>query len=204
MQPLQGTSPPPLSPAQLPFCDPCLELLFQRQGQKAIERHHMLKPGQRVLVAVSGGKDSLALWRVLLGLGYQTEGVHLGLDLGNFSGSSLASSREMARRLDRPLHIFSLVEMAGCTVDEVVRANRRRFCSVCGTLKRYYLNRLALELEFAALALGHHLDDETGRLLGNLIHGHQDHLDRQWPMLAESPGLCRKIKPLCRLGAEEV
>jgi uncharacterized protein (TIGR00269 family) len=130
--------------------------------------------------------------------------MHLGLDLGEFSGTSLASSQEMASRLGRRLHVFSLVEMAGCTIEEVVWANRRQFCSVCGTLKRYYLNRLSLELGFDAVATGHHLDDETGRLLGNMIHGHTEHLARQWPVLAEGPGLCRKIKPLCRLGAEEV
>ncbi len=186
------------------FCDPCLEIFFLRQVEKAIEKYAMLTPGQRVLVAVSGGKDSLALWQALIKLGYQAEGLHLKLELGDFSGVSLDSSREMARRLGSPLHVFALSDLAGCTVEEAARANRRQFCSVCGTLKRYYLNRLALELGAPAVATGHHLDDETGRLLGNLIHGHAHHLERQWPVLAEGPGLARKVKPLCRLGADEI
>lgn len=186
------------------FCDPCLDIFFLRQIEKAIDKYQMLSPGQRVLVAVSGGKDSLALWQALITLGYQAEGLHLKLEFGDFSGVSLASSQEMASRLQSPLHVVALRDLAGCAVEEVARANRRQFCSVCGTLKRYYLNRLALDLGAPAVATGHHLDDETGRLLGNLIHGHAHHLERQWPMLPEGPGLARKVKPLCRLGADEI
>ncbi len=187
------------------FCDGCLEIFFRRQVEKAIKDYGMLSPGQPVLTAVSGGKDSLALWQVLHDLGYDTEGLHLGLDLGPFSEASLASSQEMAARLGRPLHVFNLREMMGCDMAQVVRANRRAFCSVCGSMKRHYLNLLCTRLGAGTIATGHHLDDETGRLLGNLIHRHEHHLERQWPMLpASQRGLAAKIKPLCRLGGDEV
>ncbi|MFH1059740.1 MAG: ATP-binding protein [Pseudomonadota bacterium] len=186
------------------FCDPCLDIFFTRQVEKAIKKFHMLEPGQPVLVAVSGGKDSLALWRVLCELGYRAEGVHLLLELGPFSGASLASSQAMADLLGRPLHTRRLAELAGCTVQEAVWANKREFCSVCGTFKRYYLNRTAAELGFAVIASGHHLDDETGRLLGNLIHGRSEHIARTWPVLEGAGGFVKKIKPLCRLGGDEI
>lgn len=187
------------------FCDACLDLFFTRQVEKAIKQFAMLEPGQRVLVAISGGKDSLALWRALCGLGYEAEGVHLLLDLGPFSGASLSASQAMADLLGRPLHTRRLADLAGCTVQEAVWANKREFCSVCGTLKRYYLNRVAAELGFPAIATGHHLDDETGRMLGNLIHGRAEHLARTWPVLEGSEeGFVKKIKPLCRLAGEEI
>lgn len=187
------------------FCHACLELFFQRQVEKAIRKFAMLEPGQPVLVAISGGKDSLSLWQVLHDLGYQTEGLHLALDLGPFSQASLEASQAMAQRLGLPLHLASLGDLAGCTVQEVVWANRRQFCSVCGTLKRHYMNRLTAELGFATLATGHNLDDEAGRLLGNMIHGHSEHLARQWPVLESTPGgFARKVKPLCRLGGPEI
>ncbi|MFZ5585915.1 MAG: ATP-binding protein [Thermodesulfobacteriota bacterium] len=187
------------------FCGPCLDVFFTRQVEKAIKKFAMLAPGQPVLVAVSGGKDSLALWRVLCELGYPAEGVHLLLELGPFSGVSQQASQAMADRLGRPLHTRRLADLAGCTVQEAVWANKREFCSVCGALKRYYLNRIAAELGFAAIATGHHLDDETGRMLGNLIHGRAEHLKRTWPVLEGSEdGFVKKIKPLCRLDGDEI
>ncbi|MEW5914717.1 MAG: ATP-binding protein [Thermodesulfobacteriota bacterium] len=189
------------------FCDPCLERFVERQVERAIKQFSMLEPGQRVLVAVSGGKDSLAAWRILRRLGYAAEGVHVSLELGagEFSAASLASCQEMARRLEAPLHLFRMAELTGLTVEEVAWANKRSFCSVCGTLKRYYLNKLALDLGYPVLATGHHLDDEAGRLLGNLIHRHQEFLDSQWPVLEGAPGgFAKKIKPLCRLAGREI
>jgi tRNA(Ile)-lysidine synthase TilS/MesJ len=187
------------------FCDPCLELFIQRQAEKAIRRFDMLRPGQRVLVAVSGGKDSLALWRILCDLGYETEGLHLALDLGDFSEASLTACRAMAQRLGRPLHIKSLRQMAGYTVEQIVWANRREFCSICGSLKRYYTNQACRELSADTLAFGHHLDDEAGRLLGNMIRRHEQYLASQWPVLEGlKGGFARKVKPLCFLAGEEI
>ncbi len=191
------------------FCDACLEIYLRRQVEKAIKDYAMLAPGQRVLVAVSGGKDSLVLWQVLRYLGYQTAGLHFALDLGEFSARSLAACRAMAERLGRPLHVLDFKDLAGFTMDQVVRANRREFCSVCGTLKRHFLNRACLELGHDTIASGHHLDDEAGRLLGNLIRRHHRHLERQWPVLAGRaedgrPSLARKVKPLCRLAGSEI
>ena len=48
----------------------------------------MFEPGERVLVAVSGGKDSLALWDLLLELGYEADGLYLGLGIGEYSDES--------------------------------------------------------------------------------------------------------------------
>src|SRR5881409_1553432 len=51
------------------FCRPCYLFFFRRQVERAIAAQRMLAPGERVLVAVSGGKDSLALWDLLADLG---------------------------------------------------------------------------------------------------------------------------------------
>ncbi len=189
------------------FCDHCLGVFFRRQVEKAIKQFDMLEFGQRVLVAVSGGKDSLALWQVLRELGYPAEGVHISLELGDgvFGQASLASCQEMARRLDAPLHLFNMAQMAGHGVQEIAWANKRYFCSVCGTLKRYYLNKICLELGCEVIATGHHLDDEAARLLGNLVRRHRQYLESQWPALPGVPGaFAKKIKPLCRLRGAEI
>ncbi len=192
------------------FCDGCLELFIQRQVAKAIKQFSMLRPGQRVVCAISGGKDSLVLWKVLTDLGYDTVGLHFSLEFGQFSQDSLEASQAMARRLGRELVVKNFRDLAGFTMEQVVRANRRDFCSVCGTMKRHYLNLACRELGSDTLATGHHLDDEAGRLLGNLIRRHHQYLERQWPVLEGMDGddggggLVRKVKPLCRLAGSEV
>jgi tRNA(Ile)-lysidine synthase TilS/MesJ len=189
------------------FCDHCLGIFVRRQAEKAIKQFDMLEPGQKVLVAISGGKDSLALWQILLELGYQAEGLHLALELGDgsFGEASLAASRDMAQRLGAPLHLMNMAELAGFGVQEIAWANKRSFCSVCGTLKRYQLNKVCLDLGFEVLATGHHLDDEAARLLGNLVRRHQQYLESQWPVLQGAPGaFAKKIKPLCRLRGAEI
>jgi len=194
----------------LRMCDDCLGVFVRRQVEKAIRKFAMLQPGQAVVAAISGGKDSLALWELLTELGYEVKALHVDLDLGDFSRKSREACRAMAGRLGAGLTVVSLAELAGAGVEEMARANRREHCSVCGALKRHWLNRLTQEMGADTLATGHHLDDEAGRLLGNLIRGHQRYLDGQWPVLeglappGGGIGLARKVKPLCRLGSPEL
>jgi tRNA(Ile)-lysidine synthase TilS/MesJ len=67
------------------FCPEHLQQLCRRQVEKAVEQFDMLRPGQRVVLAVSGGKDSLALWDLLVELGFEVDGVYVGLGIGDYS-----------------------------------------------------------------------------------------------------------------------
>ena len=187
------------------FCDECLELFVRRQVEKANKDFGMMTPQDRIAVAISGGKDSLVLWKMLVLMGYETHGVHMSLGMGEFSQISLEASQKMAQDLDRPLTVIMLEELTGWPLQKMAWANRREFCSVCGTLKRHYLNKICREMDMTVLATGHHLDDEAGRLLGNLVRRHHEYLERQWPVLeAVEGGLVRKVKPLCRLAGSEI
>ena len=55
---------------------------------KAIDDFDMLQPTDRILVAVSGGKDSLAVWDMLIEAGYQADGLYIGLGIGEYSDES--------------------------------------------------------------------------------------------------------------------
>ena len=78
------------------FCVDHFLRLCRDQVAKAIDRHEMLSPGDRVLVAISGGKDSLALWDILIDLGYEADGLYLGLGIGDYSTSSERFARQFA------------------------------------------------------------------------------------------------------------
>jgi len=173
---------------------------FQRTVERSIEREHMFTRDERVLVAVSGGKDSLALWDVLVALGYTTEGVYLGLGIGDYSAASQTKAEAFAAARGLTLHIVRLEdEGEGLAVPEAARFTRRQPCAACGTMKRHHFDRAALAGGFPVLATGHNLDDEAARLLGNVLHWQVPYLAKQQPVLVPSHAkFVRKVRPLYR------
>jgi uncharacterized protein (TIGR00269 family) len=165
---------------------------------------------ERILVAVSGGKDSLSLWDVLLDLGYEAEGLYidLGIDGGlEYSHGSMAKITQfMESRPEARLHVVDVQATYGQTIAEVSKRKLRgrgKPCSVCGLVKRHEMNRVAQEQGFSVLATGHNLDDEVAVLLSNTLHWQVGYLARQAPVLQEREGLTRKVKPFCRLHERE-
>jgi len=178
---------------------------FPAQVERAVHKYKMFTPDDRLLVAVSGGKDSLALWDVLLGLGYQAEGLYIGLGIDGGLGYSALSLEKiegfMAARPGAVLHKVDIPQTHGASVPEVAARKLRgrgKPGAVCGLI-----NRVASEGGFDVLATGHNLDDEAAVLFGNTLHWQVGYLARQSPVLAEQDGLARKVKPLCRLYERE-
>src|SRR5436309_2889458 len=180
------------------FCRPCYLFFFRRQVERAIAAQRMLAPGERLLVAVSGGKDSLALWDLLADLGYDTTGLYLGLAIGEYSDRSQEKVERFAAGRGLPLRVVKLeAEGPGLGVPAVAAATRRAPCAACGTMKRHYFDAAAFAGGFDVLATGHNLDDEAARLLGNVLRWQRDHLARQRPVLPPThPKFVRKVKPL--------
>ena len=180
------------------FCRACFLFFFRRQVERTIASELMFAPQERLLVAVSGGKDSLALWDVLADLGYDTTGLYLALGIGAYSERSHERVVAFAERRGLPLRVVHLAdEEGGLAVPEVARLTRRPACSACGTMKRHYFDAAAIEGGFDVLVTGHNLDDEAARLLGNVLRWQKDHLARQRPVLPPTHArFVRKVKPL--------
>lgn len=185
------------------FCAEHLLRFCRDQVARAIEHHRMLSPEDRVLVAVSGGKDSLALWDVLLELGYRAEGMTIGLGIDDYSEAGTAACVAFARERGLPLHRVDLRGDYGYDIPTAAAVTRRVPCSPCGTSKRHLIDKAALDGGFDVVATGHNLDDEAAVLLGNVLHWQTEYLGRQMPVLAARPGFPRKVKPLVRLAERE-
>lgn len=180
------------------------------QTQRFIEKYRMFGPNDRVLVAVSGGKDSLGLWDVLQRLGYQADGLYIGLGIDGGAGYSDESQRlAQAFAEARGLRLITIdvaaVEGAGIPqAAALTRRGRGKPCSVCGLTKRHVMNRVARDGGYHALATGHNLDDEAAVLFGNTLNWAVGYLARQGPVLeASADGLARKVKPFCRFYERE-
>jgi len=186
------------------FCSPDFQEFFRKQVAEAIRKHKMFAPDEPVLVAVSGGKDSLALWDVLIETGYQTAGLYLDLGIFDYSVESKAKCEAFAASRGQKLIVESVLERVGAGIPEVQKATRRPTCSACGLSKRYLMNRAAVDHGYPVIATGHNLDDEAAVLFGNVLHWQMDPLSRQSPALASThPKLARRVKPLYRLSERE-
>jgi uncharacterized protein (TIGR00269 family) len=186
------------------FCRDCFLHHCREQVRRAIHEHRMLEPDDRVLVAVSGGKDSLALWDLLLELDVRADGLYLGLGIGEYSDESGRYARAYAAERGLTLHEVDLRSDYGYDVPEAARATRRAPCGACGLSKRHLFNQVALEHGYDAVATGHNLDDEAAVLLGNVLRWEAGYLGRQYPVLPAGDGFVRKVKPLVRLGEREM
>ncbi|HZA75629.1 MAG TPA: tRNA(Ile)-lysidine synthetase [Acidimicrobiales bacterium] len=185
------------------FCPDHFLKFCRDQVARAIDEHHMIEPGERVLVAVSGGKDSLALWDLLLELGYDAEGMTIGLGIGDYSAASTEAAVGFAERRGLELRLIDLRDDFDYDVPTASAVTRRVPCSSCGLSKRHLIDTAALDGGYDVVATGHNLDDETAVLLGNVLHWHTEYLGRQQPVLGERTGFPRKVKPLVRLAERE-
>jgi uncharacterized protein (TIGR00269 family) len=186
------------------FCGPDFIEFFRNQVREAIRRYRMLDRDEPVLVAVSGGKDSLALWDVLVDEGYRTTGLYLDLGIFDYSVASRAKCETFAAVRGVPLLVRRVADEVGAPVPVIKAVTRRPPCSGCGLSKRYLMNRVALEEGLPVVATGHNLDDEAATLFGSVMHWQTEALPRQSPMLPSThPKLVRRVKPLYRLSERE-
>ena len=180
------------------FCPRCYPQYFRRQLKRGIESQKLCKLGDRVLVALSGGKDSLSLALELREMGHNADGLFIDLAIPQSSGAARAIVEDFCAAHSIPLKIIELAR-EGLPIPEVKKKLRRPVCSVCGKIKRYYFNKAALEGGYDCLATGHNLDDEAARLFSNTLRWDGAYLSDQGPNLPASPGFARKVKPLWRL-----
>ncbi len=188
------------------------------QTERFIKKYGMFTREEKILVAVSGGKDSLSLWDILVRLGYQADGLYLGLGIDtstglsagagiNYSHESQRLTEKFANENNLKLHVVDVEEEYGKSIpmlSEISHRGHGRPCAVCGLAKRHEMNRIARDFGYDVLATGHNLDDEAAVLFGNTLKWLGDYILRQGPVLPGSDGLARKVKPLCRFYEREM
>lgn len=198
---------------KLALCGPHYVEWVHKQTQRFIEKYHMFTPDERILVSVSGGKDSLALWDVLLALGYRVDGLYIGLGIDggvNYSDESHRFIQDFIAMHggSLTLHTVDVADVYGAPLPVAARMTNRgrdKPCSLCGLTKRHIMNRVALDHGYDVLATGHNLDDEAAVLFGNTLQWSVEYLSRQGPVMPPShPGLARKVKPLFRFYEREM
>lgn len=187
---------------RLALCESDYISWFEKYTERTIKEFRMFKKTDRILVAVSGGKDSLALWFLLRKMGYEADGLYIDLGIYDYSKRSLEKVKAMEKKISARLIIRKLSDDI-LPLPSLLENSGREACSLCGILKRYNFNKVASEEGYNVVATGHNLDDEVSSLLSNVINWNVKYLSKKEPVLREEEGFVRKVKPFCKFMEKE-
>ncbi len=181
---------------------------FERRVKLAVRKFSMIEKGDRVAIALSGGKDSVTLAYVLKKLYSKRRDVEffaITIDEGieGYRPPTVEIAREISNKLGIEHVVVSFEENFGLTLDEMVRLGDKKPCTYCGVFRKYLLNRTAREMGATKLATGHNLDDETQTILLNFLNADIERLARLVPQRVQR-GLVVRIKPFKYVYEKEV
>ena len=199
------------------LCKGCFCKSIEDKVRATISKYEMLQPNEKIMVAVSGGKDSLTLLHILTKIEKAfpkatLSAVTIDEGIKGYRDEALTTAAKNCQKFGVPHTIASFKEMYGYGLDEIVNTLRKKEgkggltpCSFCGVLRRRALNTVAREAGADKLATAHTLDDETQTMILNILHGDTARLARVKPVLPVAhPMLVQRVKPLCEILEREV
>ncbi|MCD6312222.1 MAG: hypothetical protein J7L79_00220 [Thaumarchaeota archaeon] len=197
--------------ARMSLCKDCFIRYYERKVYKTILKHGMLRNARKIAVAVSGGKDSVALLKSLHQVASENfpnislAVIHVNLGIPGYSEKCQEVVERVCENLGVSYLIYDLGREEGYTIPDLRSTPLgRRLCGACGTVKRYLMNKLAYEIGADRVATGHNLDDTVELLLEVYLKGSVEEIVRVKPMAWSShPKLVTKIKPLIELTERE-
>ena len=179
---------------RLALCKNHIKEWIEKRTEETIKKFDLFSRDDRILTAVSGGKDSLALWWILSELGYKADGIFVDLGIPDFSEQSRILCQKAAEKFGKQLHIIDIREVADETIPDVAK-RVKKVCALCGRYKRKAMNFLADKMGYPIVATGHHLLDEAGSLLYNLVNWSTKYLVNVGPKKEKTEKFPAKVKP---------
>jgi len=176
--------------------------------KNAIISRRMILPGDRIAVALSGGKDSTALLLLLhplLKTWNDVTLVAITVDEGiaGYREETIRASESLVQEMGMEQEIVSFRDLFGKNLDEFLAGREKKACSICGILRRRALLHAARSVHATKIATGHNLDDEAQAVLMNAFRGDLPRLIRK---TGSASGGCfiPRIKPLMDISEKEL
>jgi uncharacterized protein (TIGR00269 family) len=189
------------------LCKDCFIRYFQRKVFKTIRQHKLFGKKDRLCVACSGGKDSLAVLHLVSKLAKKRgQGLFaLGIDEGvkGYRDRQLEHMRLFCEKYGIDCVTVSFKREFGRTIEEMMKLVRQKGpeisqCALCGILRRRLLNKYSKNLGATKIVVGHNLDDEAQTVLMNMFKGGIELAARMGPTTGsvKHPGFVPRVKPL--------
>lgn len=181
-----------------PRCKTCFVKGFEQRVWDTIERFSLINEGERICVAASGGKDSLALLE-LLHQRYKVDALCVDEGIAGYRDQTIDDLKAFCAERNIPLNLVSFKDLGAKRLDA---QNPDHPCSVCGVLRRKAL--MDYSAGYDLIATGHNLDDEAQSILMNLLRNQRHLLERLGPRTPAQDGIAARIKPFYTTPEREV
>ncbi len=198
------------------LCKDHFLISIENKIQRTVRKYRMFTPQEKVVVGLSGGKDSLTVLYNCLKIQRHysfappIEAILIDEGIQYYRPESTAIAQKMCEEWDVPLHIVSFRDHFGADLDEVIdniRNLKINACTVCGTVRRRLLNETALALKADKLVIGHNLDDTAETFLQNILRNDLDKILSNPPSgnpLDPEGFFVPRIKPLLGIPESEI
>lgn len=192
------------------LCKDCFIRSIEKKVIQTVKKENLIEKGDKVLVALSGGKDSVVALEILNSYveRHIIELCALTIDEGieGYSDKGIAIAKSHTERLGVPHKIVSLKDTFGTNIDEIMALEEHRgSCTYCGVFRRWIINRVAREFGATKIVTGHNLDDETQAIMMNYLEGNVENLAKIGPKTESKSELFTvKIKPLREVPESEI
>lgn len=193
------------------LCASCFKDSIVEKTRKTISKYSMMGYGERVGVAVSGGKDSLALLEILHRLNKKRGGelVALTVDEGvaGYRDEAIDHAVSLCRKLGVEHVVVSYKGLFGVSLDDALDWKDERkvsSCSICGVFRRRAIDKAASRAGVSVIATAHNLDDHVQTFMMNLLHGDVERINWLDPANIDEGFPFRRVKPFMEIYEEEI
>ncbi len=191
------------------LCSKCFSNSIVRKTAKTISKYKMIQNDELVAVAVSGGKDSLALLNIMNKMAgnhnFRIKAITIDEGIPGYRDEALEIVEKFCKNLKVDLKVYSYKELFELSLDEALdlrEDEKISSCSICGTLRRRAMEYAAKDICANVIATGHNLDDTLQTFIINMLSGDTSKVG--WMDPDTSGNSLRKIKPFCEIYEAEI